>query len=124
MSGERDGRAIDNTGNAATFDVAGCDAAGCDAATCDLSVVVPASNEAESLPDLVERIAAAAATRDLSWEVWIIDDGSTDDTFAVTERLARERLLISKANDASGKPLFEQSDVQRYKTLAERLGGL
>ncbi len=40
------------------------------------------------------------------------------------ERLARERLLISKANDANGKPLFEQGDVQRYKTLAERLGGL
>jgi glycosyltransferase involved in cell wall biosynthesis len=62
-----------------------------DGVTCDLSVVVPAYNEAESLPELVERIASAAASRNLSWEVWIIDDGSTDDTFAVTERLARER---------------------------------
>ena len=40
------------------------------------------------------------------------------------ERLARERLLIAKTNDASGKPLFDPGDVQRYKTLAERLGGL
>lgn len=59
-------------------------------ATCDLSVVVPAFNEAESLPELVARIAAAAGGRNLSWEVWIIDDGSTDDTFTVTERLAAE----------------------------------
>ncbi len=86
MSVERAGPAPDHTGNAAM-----CDAAGCDAATCDLSVVVPALNEAESLPELVERIAAVAASRNLSWEVWIIDDGSTDDTFAVTERLSRER---------------------------------
>lgn len=62
-----------------------------EAPTCDLSVVVPAFNEAESLPELVERIAAAAATRGLSWEVWIVDDGSDDGTFAVTERLAGER---------------------------------
>jgi glycosyltransferase involved in cell wall biosynthesis len=64
--------------------------AACRAVTCDLSVVVPAFNEGESLPELVERIAAAARSRNLSWEVWIIDDGSTDDTFAVTGRLARE----------------------------------
>ncbi|MCC5450823.1 helix-turn-helix domain-containing protein [Rheinheimera sp. UJ51] len=40
------------------------------------------------------------------------------------ERLAREHLLVpcDKAND--GKPLFAEEDVQRYKVLAERLGGL
>ncbi len=65
-------------------------AAGADP-TCDLSVVVPAFNEAESLPELVDRIAAAAEGRGLSWEAWIIDDGSTDDTFAVTQRLAAQR---------------------------------
>ena len=40
------------------------------------------------------------------------------------ERLARERLLISKSNDDGGKPLFDKGDVQRYKTLAERIGGI
>ncbi len=60
-------------------------------ATCDLSVVVPAFNEAESLPELVDRIAAAAEGRGLSWEAWIVDDGSTDDTFAVTQKLAAQR---------------------------------
>ena len=65
--------------------------AGDDAPTCDLSVVVPAFNEAESLPELVARIAAAAESRALSWEVWVVDDGSTDGTFAVVEALAKER---------------------------------
>ncbi|HPF71211.1 MAG TPA: glycosyltransferase family 2 protein [Candidatus Krumholzibacteria bacterium] len=58
---------------------------------CDVAVVVPAFNEAESLPELVERIAGAVDAMGLTWEAWIIDDGSTDGTFAVVERLARER---------------------------------
>ncbi|MDO9695580.1 MAG: glycosyltransferase family 2 protein [Candidatus Latescibacteria bacterium] len=53
----------------------------------DLSVVVPALNEAASLPELTARIATAAEAAGLSHEVWIVDDGSTDDTPAVLERL-------------------------------------
>ena len=51
----------------------------------NLSLVIPAWNEAESLPELVERIARAAAG--LSYEVVFIDDGSTDDTWSVISRL-------------------------------------
>lgn len=40
------------------------------------------------------------------------------------ERLERESLLISKEKDVDGKPLFDRTDVENYKTLAERLGGL
>ncbi len=40
------------------------------------------------------------------------------------ERLQRESLLVAKENDAEGKPLFDSAEVQRYKTLAERLGGI
>ncbi|NVK57361.1 MAG: helix-turn-helix domain-containing protein [Alteromonadaceae bacterium] len=40
------------------------------------------------------------------------------------ERLQRESLLVAKENDADGKPLFDSAEVQRYKTLAERLGGI
>ncbi len=58
---------------------------------CDIAVVVPAYNEAESLPELVERIDAAITGMGKTWEVWIIDDGSTDNTFAVVEELAAAR---------------------------------
>lgn len=40
------------------------------------------------------------------------------------ERLEREHLLTSKDKDAEGKPLFDKGDVEKYKTLAERLGGI
>lgn len=40
------------------------------------------------------------------------------------ERLARENLLVPADKDSNGKPMFDAEDVKRYKTLAERLGGL
>lgn len=40
------------------------------------------------------------------------------------ERLERESLLLSKEKDDSGSPLFDRGDVERYKELAERLGGI
>ncbi len=58
---------------------------------CEIAVVVPAFNEAESLPELVDRIAEAVAGLGRTWEVWVIDDGSTDGTFATVEKLAAAR---------------------------------
>ena len=47
-----------------------------------------------------------------------------DITHIRVERLAREHLLVPCDKDTDGKPLFAEEDVQRYKVLAERLGGL
>ena len=52
----------------------------------DISIVVPALNEAENLPALLERIDATLRGR--TYEVLIVDDGSRDDTSAVCRRLA------------------------------------
>lgn len=47
----------------------------------ELSVVVPCHNEAESLPDLIAALAQALESMAVpSWEVVLVDDGSTDDT--------------------------------------------
>lgn len=40
------------------------------------------------------------------------------------ERLERESLLTAKDKDEQGRPLFDRSQVESYKSLAERLGGL
>jgi glycosyltransferase involved in cell wall biosynthesis len=61
---------------------------------CDIAVVVPAFNEAESLPELVDRIDEAITTMGRTWEVWIVDDGSTDGTFRVVEELAAVRTQV------------------------------
>jgi glycosyltransferase involved in cell wall biosynthesis len=49
----------------------------------DISVVVPVLNEEESLPLLHQRLTAALAHSGYSYEIIIVDDGSTDRSFAV-----------------------------------------
>ena len=39
-------------------------------------------------------------------------------------RLERESLLIAAEKDDAGNVKFKQEDVQRYKELAERIGGI
>ena len=45
-----------------------------------LSLVIPAYNEQENVPTLLERVSAALAQTGKPFEVVIVDDGSTDDT--------------------------------------------
>ena len=55
-----------------------------------VSVLVPAKDEAENLPLFMEQAAAAFASAPGRYEVVVIDDGSTDDTWNVVEALARQ----------------------------------
>ena len=61
----------------------------------DLSVVVPSYNEAESLPTLADQIRAALDGAGLSFDVWIVDDGSDDSSWDVIERLHREDARVA-----------------------------
>ena len=54
----------------------------------DISVVIPLLNEAESLPELYERIVAHTAEVGLSYEIIFVDDGSSDGSWQVIELLA------------------------------------
>ena len=53
----------------------------------DISVVVPLYNEEESLPELVAWIDRVAQENKLSYEVIMVDDGSSDNSWAVVEQL-------------------------------------
>ncbi|MBO5044637.1 MAG: glycosyltransferase family 2 protein [Alistipes sp.] len=53
----------------------------------DISVVVPLYNEEESLQELVAWIDRVATENSLSYEVIMIDDGSSDGSWAEVERL-------------------------------------
>jgi len=54
----------------------------------DISVVVPLLNEAESLPELCAWIERVVTENHLSYEIMLIDDGSTDESWEVIEQLA------------------------------------
>ncbi len=57
----------------------------------DLSVVVPIYNEVDSLPLLIEKIAEAVSGAGLSYEMILVDDGSSDGTVELMQRFAEER---------------------------------
>lgn len=53
----------------------------------DLSLVIPLLNEAESLPELAEWIQRVCLQQGLRYEIIFVDDGSTDESWEVIERL-------------------------------------
>ena len=92
--------------------------------THDVSVVVPAYNEAESLPELVERVRAVLAPREKPWEMIVVDDGSTDLTRAVLKDLAtrvpelRYRSLLRNYGKSAALSVgFEEARGSRVVTM-------
>lgn len=55
----------------------------------DLSIVIPLKNEEESLPELAEWIKRVCDEHNYSYEIIMVDDGSTDDSWKVIEQLSR-----------------------------------
>ena len=54
----------------------------------DLSVVIPVYNEEENLDRLYDRAVAALTGLSRSWEIILIDDGSTDASFRILSAIA------------------------------------
>lgn len=54
----------------------------------DVSIVVPLHNEQASLVELHRRVVGAMQPLNRSWELLLVDDGSTDDTAATARDLA------------------------------------
>ena len=54
----------------------------------DISVVIPLLNEAESLPELTQWISRVMETHGFSYEVILIDDGSTDQSWQIIQQLS------------------------------------
>ncbi|HEY4965677.1 MAG TPA: glycosyltransferase family 2 protein [Puia sp.] len=60
----------------------------------DISVIVPLLNEEESLPELTEWIARVMNEHQFSYEVILVDDGSTDTSWEVIESLHKKNERI------------------------------
>ncbi len=55
-----------------------------------LSIIIPAFNEEESIPELTEWIHNVLITTDIVYELWFIDDGSTDRTWDQIESMNKK----------------------------------
>jgi len=53
----------------------------------NLSIVIPLLNEEASLEELFSRIDNTCKTNNLSYEVWFVDDGSTDLSWSIIENM-------------------------------------
>ena len=59
-----------------------------------VGIIVPVLDEADSLPKLTREIGAACNAADLSFVVFLIDDGSRDDSWATIARLSSENSQV------------------------------
>jgi glycosyltransferase involved in cell wall biosynthesis len=64
------------------------------ATTPEVSVLVPANNEAENLPELVRQMRDALLPLPYACEVIIVDDGSTDGSGALLQQLTAQHAFL------------------------------
>lgn len=71
----------------------------------DISVVVPLYNEEESLPELCAWVDRIMLANNYTYEVILVDDGSTDSSWSIIESLSSKNINIKgiRFNSNSGK---------------------
>jgi glycosyltransferase involved in cell wall biosynthesis len=84
---------------------------GAAASDIDVSVVLPVFNEAGHLADEIDRIRKALDASDYSYEIVVVDDGSTDGSGDRLRRMDGIRLLRLSQNRGSGS-------ARKYGTMA------
>lgn len=82
----------------------------------ELSVVVPVYNEEKSVESCIRHVAAYCRLKQISWEILVVDDGSTDQTSKVLSKIKRSE------PDLPLRPLRYQPN--RGKGCAVRTGVL
>jgi glycosyltransferase involved in cell wall biosynthesis len=83
----------------------------------ELSVVIPCLNEGSHLAGSLERIAGVLDGLGLSWELLVVDDGSSDDTWSVLCAEARRRpnLRALRLSRRFGKELALCAGLERAR---------
>ena len=79
----------------------------------DVSVVLPVYNEAGHLADEIDRIRKSLDESDYSYEVIVVDDGSTDGSSERLEQIDGIRLIRFAQNRGAGS-------ARKYGTMAAR----
>lgn len=69
----------------------------------ELSVLLPAYDEADNLPEVVPAVVAALEGTGRTWEIVVVDDGSTDGTRSVMRDLRSPNVRYIRLRRNSGK---------------------
>lgn len=94
----------------------------------ELSVIVPVYNEADNLEPLCNEVHAALESAKISFELIFADDGSTDDTPRVLERLSSQfssvRVVTLRRNSGQTAALSAAMDCACGRVLVPMDGDL
>jgi glycosyltransferase involved in cell wall biosynthesis len=60
----------------------------------DLSIIIPLYNEEESLPELCAWISKVVKTMDISYEIIMVDDGSSDNSWKIIQSLWEQYPIV------------------------------
>lgn len=87
-----------------------------------ISLIIPAYNEAEVIAQAVREACAALAAAFAQYEILVVDDGSSDDTAQVVERLRPGhrgvQLIRHRVNRGYGAALRTGFDAARFDLVA------
>src|SRR5262245_31208466 len=87
-----------------------------------ISVILPAYNEAENLPEVITELAETLDQRFTRWEILVVDDGSTDGTTEVLEKLRSEvpalRTIRQRGNFGKSEALRTAFDAVDTELVA------
>jgi glycosyltransferase involved in cell wall biosynthesis len=87
----------------------------------DISIVVPLYNEEESLPELTAWIGRVMQQHNFSYEVLLVDDGSSDHSWDVIEQLSKTdsavRGIKFRRNHGKSAALFSGFEAARGKVV-------
>mgnify|MGYP000854151178 CR=1 FL=1 len=80
----------------------------------DLSIVIPFYNEQESIPELIDWIEKVMKENQYSYEIVLIDDGSSDNSWKIVEEISKNNTHIKaiKFRRNYGKSAALQSGFQ------------
>ena len=83
----------------------------------DLSIVVPVMNEEASIQPLYEAIVNALRHLEINYEIILVDDGSSDNTFETAERISKldSRLKVIKLKRNYGQTTGLHAGFQESK---------
>lgn len=84
----------------------------------EVSVLIPAKDEAENLPDLVAQLQVALQPLPYSCEVIVVDDGSRDGTGTILDRLAGQHKFLRVITHRSQRGIADA-----LRSGAEAAGG-
>jgi glycosyltransferase involved in cell wall biosynthesis len=90
-----------------------------------LSVVLPAFNEQENVPVVLGRCLEVLPRVAREWEVIVVDDGSSDDTFEVARAVVEEhhpqlRLIRHTRNQGYGAAIRTRFRAARRRASGRR----